>query len=244
MNCDRSKALVSVYVDGELSEELAGPLRRHLMECAACRASVSEAKAMASWFVPTAAISVPEGFAARVARLAATGAGALDVGAPGVGTSGRAAVGDDWLVPSRASHEPRLGAQAQLNVAQLATHERSEAHVRPAHAPGGQPPLRSVDRTARFAMSLAAAAAAVLIGLTMLLASGDGGGFDGSSIQAQPSVENALSVLEELNRREAAAVPAAAEAASAAGVGSTEVPLGTPAAPAPPDTTEEPKSPR
>jgi anti-sigma factor RsiW len=168
MNCDRSKALVAIYVDGELGEELAGPLRRHLMQCADCRASVSEAKAMASWFVPGAPISVPEGFAARVARLAASSdrAGMVATGA---------ASGDDSVVPSRAVPEQR-----------------------PRH-------LRSVDSPARFAMSLAAVAAAVLIGLTVLLASGDGRSLDGTELHATPPVGEALKVLDELNRREAAA---------------------------------------
>jgi len=242
MNCDRSKALVSVYVDGELSEELAGPLRRHLMECAECRASVSEAKAMASWFVPSAAISVPEGFAARVARLATSGVGIPNAsgtsGARGVGTSGRAAGGDDRLVPSRATRDPRPGIPAQLG-----THEHVGTYEQPSHGPGERAQSRSIDRTARFAMSLAAMAAAVLIGLTLLLASGDGGGFDGSALQAQPSVENALNVLDELNRREAAA---------ATGVTSTSASppeaLGaqgmTMEAPAALDATEQPKSPK
>jgi anti-sigma factor RsiW len=232
MNCDRSKALVSVYVDGELSEELAGPLRRHLMECAECRASVSEAKAMASWFVPGAAIDVPEGFAARVARLAASGAGA-----PGAGSSGRAAGGDDRLVPSRATRDSRPGIPVQLGTEQVG------AYAHPSHGLGAHGQSRSIDRTARFAMSLAAMAAAVLIGLTSLLASGDGAGFEGSAIQAQPPVENVLSVLEELNRREAAA---------AVGVTSTQVPpaempgarVPAPGAPALQDATEQPKSPR
>lgn len=213
MNCDRSKALVSVYVDGELSEELAGPLRRHLMECAECRASVSEAKAMASWFVPSAAISVPEGFAARVARLATSGAG-----------------GVDRLAPSRASHETRLGAQGQLG-----------SHALPALELGAQRQLRSVDRTARFAMSLAAVAAAVLIGLTLLLASDERRGFDGTMIQAQPPVEAALKALEELNRREADA---------AAGVAPMQSSPPAPAAPGAagaegsPRESEQPKSPK
>ena len=73
MECDRLKALVPVYVDGELSEELAAPMRRHLMECGACRAAVAEAKAMASWFVPGPEVAVPAGFAARVTQRAFKG---------------------------------------------------------------------------------------------------------------------------------------------------------------------------
>lgn len=242
MNCDRSKALVSVYVDGELSEELAGPLRRHLMECAECRASVSEAKAMASWFVPSAAIDVPEGFAARVTRLATSGAGVSTSGiavsgAPGVGTSDRAMGGDDRLVPTRALRDPRPGIPAQLG-----THEHAGSYAHPSHAPSAHDPSRSIDRTARFAMSLAAMAAAVLIGLTLLLASGDGEGFDGRALQAQQSVENALIELEELNRREAAASGVSAtQTSTPEALGAQGTITG---APAPRDASEQLKSPK
>ncbi len=74
MDCDRSKTLLAAYMDGELAEGLAGPLRKHLLECGACRARASEAKALASWFVPTEPVAVPQGFASRVAALAMAGA--------------------------------------------------------------------------------------------------------------------------------------------------------------------------
>lgn len=106
MDCDRSKALVAVYLDGELKEDLAGPLRRHFMECSACRAAVSEAKAMSSWFEPGPAVAVPAGFAARVARRAFAG----DQGAAPVEAE------RDLLVPQPAPVGPRasVGPKASM----------------------------------------------------------------------------------------------------------------------------------
>ena len=71
--------LVPAYLDGELSEAQAGPLRKHLLGCAACRGSAQDLKNLRRWFVPSAASAeVPSGFAARVARRALAG----DTGAP------------------------------------------------------------------------------------------------------------------------------------------------------------------
>lgn len=194
MNCHRSKALVSVYVDGELSEELAGPLRRHLLDCAACRAAVAEAKSLSRWFVPTAPVEVPAGFAARVAALAFAKTAVPDGEPDG---AGRSVHGSDRgvLEPSRAVRAPRHSVDPLSPAAGARALEAVAA------------PTPGADRTARFAMALAAVAAAVLIGLTLLLASGGARGFDGSALQAQPS-EDVLKTLEELNRREGEAAPA------------------------------------
>ena len=73
MDCEKAKTLVPGYLDGELSEEQASPLRQHLMECAGCRVVVQDEKSLKDWFVQEAAPSVPEGFAARVARRAMAG---------------------------------------------------------------------------------------------------------------------------------------------------------------------------
>lgn len=73
MNCDLARPLVPLYVDGELAETQATALRPHLLECPGCRAVAQEAKTLKAWFVPTAPVAVPEGFAARVARRAMAG---------------------------------------------------------------------------------------------------------------------------------------------------------------------------
>lgn len=179
MECDRSRALVPVYLDGELSEELAAPLRRHLMECGVCRAAVAEAKSLSSWFVPGPEVAVPTGFAARVAERAFGGASAG--AAPAWRLVGGGAAERGVLVPHRA-------------------------------AGGG-----GADRATRFAMSFAAAAAAVLVGFTLLLAGSERRGVDGGVLRASDSLEMTLQRLEALNQEEAAAVKPPAEVAPAHG---------------------------
>ena len=71
--CDEARALVPAYLDGELSADRASPLRQHLMECADCRTKTQAHKAQRQWFVSTPEVSVPDGFAARVARRAFQG---------------------------------------------------------------------------------------------------------------------------------------------------------------------------
>ena len=78
LRCDEVLDLVPAFVDDE-----AGPstpaLRQHLIECASCRSAVQELRALKGWFVPTAEVDVPVGFAERVARLAYRDSGASDV---------------------------------------------------------------------------------------------------------------------------------------------------------------------
>ena len=71
--CAEARPLVPAYLDGELSADRASPLRQHLMECADCRTQTQAHKAQHQWFVPTPDVSVPAGFAARVARRAFQG---------------------------------------------------------------------------------------------------------------------------------------------------------------------------
>ena len=73
MDCTHANSLFSGYLDAELSEAQAAPLRQHLMDCAACRARVQADKALSAWFVPESAVEVPPGFAARVTRRAFAG---------------------------------------------------------------------------------------------------------------------------------------------------------------------------
>jgi hypothetical protein len=75
MRCEDALPLVPTYLDGEVSEAQAAPLRQHLLACAACRGSAQEQKTLSRWFEPgaAAAVSIPTGFAARVARRAFAG---------------------------------------------------------------------------------------------------------------------------------------------------------------------------
>jgi hypothetical protein len=73
MECNQARPLIQGYLDGELSETQATPLRRHLLDCQPCRGNAQAEKNLKRWFTPDPAISVPHGFAARVARRAFAG---------------------------------------------------------------------------------------------------------------------------------------------------------------------------
>jgi anti-sigma factor RsiW len=77
ISCDNASALVPSYLDGELSEEQAAPLREHLLDCPACRELAKQEKSVKRWFSEAreaSGVRVPRGFAARVAKLAFAGA--------------------------------------------------------------------------------------------------------------------------------------------------------------------------
>jgi len=71
--CEQAEALVPGYLDGELSEEQAAPLRRHLLSCPDCRTAAQDLTSLRRWFPAPDPVEVPEGFAARVARAAFAG---------------------------------------------------------------------------------------------------------------------------------------------------------------------------
>ena len=76
MLCRDALPLVPAYLDGEVSEAQAAPLRKHLLSCHSCRNAAQEGKSLARWFVAdesASAVLVPDGFAARVARRAFAG---------------------------------------------------------------------------------------------------------------------------------------------------------------------------
>jgi hypothetical protein len=73
MNCNQAQPLVPSYLDGELSEAQAGPLRKHLLDCQPCRASAQGDKNLKRWFVEDEALAIPRDFASRVAHRALSG---------------------------------------------------------------------------------------------------------------------------------------------------------------------------
>lgn len=73
MECADAQVLLTSYLDDELNEERAAPLRAHLLACPECRALVQEGRSLASWFVAPEPVQIPEGFAARVAHRAVMG---------------------------------------------------------------------------------------------------------------------------------------------------------------------------
>lgn len=74
ITCEDARPLVPSYLDGELTEVQASPLRGHLLDCPACREVAKEGKAFARWFeAEPARVEIPAGFSARVARRAFAG---------------------------------------------------------------------------------------------------------------------------------------------------------------------------
>lgn len=73
MECTDAGRLISSYLDGELSEAQAAPLRKHLLACQPCRAAAQGEKNLKRWFVASPPVAVPQDFAARVARRAFAG---------------------------------------------------------------------------------------------------------------------------------------------------------------------------
>jgi len=76
MECQDARASIQAYLDGELNEERAGPLRKHLLDCQPCRGSAQSEKNLKRWFAKAktpAANLVPRDFSARVARRAFAG---------------------------------------------------------------------------------------------------------------------------------------------------------------------------
>ncbi len=71
--CKTNQPLIQAYLDGEVNESQAGPLRQHLLACQDCRNFAQGEKAQKAWFATEAAVAVPDGFAARVARRAFAG---------------------------------------------------------------------------------------------------------------------------------------------------------------------------
>ena len=71
--CTDARPLIMSYLDGELSEAQAAPLRKHLLECQPCRAGAQDQKNLKRWFQPGEPVAVPRDFAARVARRAFQG---------------------------------------------------------------------------------------------------------------------------------------------------------------------------
>lgn len=74
MHCEDALSQIDSYVDGQLNEPLAAPLRRHLIDCSSCRLAAQEAEALKSWFVDPEALvgpaEAPAGFAERITELA------------------------------------------------------------------------------------------------------------------------------------------------------------------------------
>jgi hypothetical protein len=95
LTCDHAIALVPSYLDGELTEAQAAPLRAHLLGCVGCREVAKDAKVLKRWLVVGDPSAVPAGFAARVARRAFAG----DAGESATAFAGGTAAPEAALLP-------------------------------------------------------------------------------------------------------------------------------------------------
>ncbi len=66
MNCEQMTALLSAYVDGELTEQEEMQVQEHLAQCADCRALLEQLQALHTSFSDLEEIPAPEGFAQGV----------------------------------------------------------------------------------------------------------------------------------------------------------------------------------
>ena len=73
MDCSDALARIPRFLDDELPEAEAAPLRAHLMDCPDCRGQAQDARSVSAWFVKPAQVEVPDGFSARVSRRAVAG---------------------------------------------------------------------------------------------------------------------------------------------------------------------------
>jgi anti-sigma factor RsiW len=144
--CDDARPLVPSYLDGELSEAQASPLRAHLLDCPACRESAKEGKSLRRWFeFEPAPVSVPAGFAARVARRAFAGDPGLLVPEPPVVGRARRPLLPFLLVVTAVAAALLMVLAAAIQRESLPRSNRLEAQQRPpwleaaAPVPAAQP---------------------------------------------------------------------------------------------------------
>ena len=187
IECSEAQALVAGYLDEELSEAQAAPLRQHLLDCHACRHLVAEDKALRAWFVQESEPEVPAGFAARVAQAAFAGT------QPGEGTYEHVPLAG----PGGASREVRRPelVVAPLEPARSALTAFAGAGASVSAGAGGERSLYG------YVLQLTGLAAALLIALSLGLRRLDVPG--GADLRADDgSLEQKLERLEQLNAQE------------------------------------------
>ena len=177
MECQNARPLIPSYLDGELTEVQAAPLRKHLLDCQPCRASAQGEKNMKRWFVEPAAVAIPRDFAARVARRAFAEAAMEAAG-------GLAAP----LPAHAATHLP--------GPSLVTTPQRGGASLRAVP--------KADERNLRFVLSMTALAAAVLVMLSIGIRSMTlpAGAKLMADDQKTLSYDQALQDLDQLNHRD------------------------------------------
>ncbi|MFT4541599.1 MAG: anti-sigma factor RsiW [Planctomycetota bacterium] len=186
MNCRDASALVAGYLDDELSEAQAAPLRQHFLDCHSCRGQVQKGKSLQAWFPETPEVAVPSGFAKRVTRMAFA------------------------QVPAEAATDAASGQEQELVLQPVGRRSEpsSMSSTRAAFAGGG-----TTDRvsTRDFVLQLIAVAAVLLVALSISLR-GIHMPTDGELQADDGSLIEALQGLDELNRGDAATGEAVGDA--------------------------------
>ena len=189
MNCGDARPLVASYLDGELTEAQAAPLRKHLLACHTCRGSAQAGKHLKRWFVATQPMAVPRDFSARVARLAFAGA----------------TQSEDGPVAAFAA-APAPGGAAASAVPAAASDVPAAASAVPAAASAV---VEKDGRILQFVLRLTVAAAAVALVTSVAIQSlrRPGAAELRADDQRTMTLDQALEKLDELDRAERAARP-------------------------------------
>jgi anti-sigma factor RsiW len=168
MECQEARRWIQGYLDGELQEAQAAPLRKHLLDCQPCRASAQSEKNLKRWFVEPKSVAVPRDFAARVARRAFAGDR-----------------GERFSDPVMAG----VGGGAVLSMSE-------------ARGAGLSLAARGEERNLRFVLTLTAAAAAVLMMISLGIRSLNLPSGTNMRADDRPtmSIEEARQHLDQLNR--------------------------------------------
>ena len=204
MACERVLELVPTFVDGEASESLSSSVRKHLIDCAECRVVVQEEKSLRQWFEPIAGeagrmdVEVPEGFAARVASMAFAGSGAAGpspAGSPihGVGSHER------QNTPGRQNTQERRGPRLLRSL---------DAGASPGDS--FEAPARPERNSLGFVISMTAAAAALMVSFTLMLAQDKRQDVGDAPLSADKPLEETLRDLKAINELEIEAMETAA----------------------------------
>ncbi|MFT5735271.1 MAG: hypothetical protein ACJA2W_002757 [Planctomycetota bacterium] len=190
MACERVLELVPTFVDGESSESLSSAVRKHLIDCAECRVLVQEEKGLRQWFEPVAGeagradVEVPEGFAARVTAMAFAGSsatGSLEAPMHVVG-----------------SHEQR-GSQERRGPRLLRSLDAGSSQAGSLQAGSSGTAARAERSSLGFVISMTAAAAALMVSFTLMLAQDRRHDVGGAPLSADAPLEETLRDLEALN---------------------------------------------
>ena len=196
MDCERALELVPTFVDGEASESLASAMRKHLLDCHDCRGAVQEETGLRQWFEPLAGeagradIEVPAGFAARVTEQAFAAASGSNSGS----NSGPKPLHAFKAGAGAGEGQERRGPRALPPVSAVSL----------AGSPDGLLADRKESNSLGFLMGMTAAAAALMMAFTLMLAQDDRLEVGPRPLDAAVTLEEGLREIEAENAAQAA----------------------------------------